>query len=61
MSLKVRFSLLLLLTFLTLIIMSNISKLGIRVEQVFAFTVIFFAFGAGYIFIWKILNPIEKY
>ncbi len=61
MSLKVRFSLLLLLTFLTLIIVSNISKLGIRVEQVFAFTVIFFAFGAGYIFIWKILNPIEKY
>ncbi|MFN3135015.1 MAG: PAS domain S-box protein [Candidatus Kryptonium sp.] len=61
MSLKVKFFLLSLSTFIALIIISNVSKFGIKVEPIFAFTVVFFALGAGYIFIWKILNPVEKY
>ena len=61
MSLKIKFVLFSLFTFVVLIILSNASKFGVKIEPFLLFTLLFFVLGAGYIFIWRILNPLEKY
>lgn len=58
MSLKVKFVLFSLFTFIVLIVISNATKFGVKVEPALLFTFLFFALGAGCIFIWKIL-PVQ--
>ncbi|MEN3038018.1 MAG: PAS domain S-box protein [Candidatus Kryptonium sp.] len=61
MSLKVKFVLFSLFILVVLMVISNIFRYSVKIEPILIFTLIFFALGAGYIFIWRILNPIEKY
>ncbi len=60
-SLKFKFVVFTILMMLVLIIVPNVARGRFITEPILVFSLMFFAIVAGYIFIWRILNPIEKY
>jgi len=60
-SLKFKFVVFTILIMLVLILIPNLARGKFITEPILVFSLIFFAIVAGYIFIWRILNPIEKY